>query len=195
MISLLSVAKEYLNNFKGIRISTRPDCVDEDILSVLKEYGVTSIELGAQSMNDRVLMLNNRGHDSKCVVRASKLIKEFGFSLGLQMMTGLYASSAESDIYTAEEFIKLKPETVRIYPTVILRNTYLSELYNQNVYKSHTVDEAAELCSDLICRFENADITVIRVGLHSSETLEENIVAGAYHPAFRELCENKIFFK
>ncbi len=193
MISLLSAANKYIDKFKGIRISTRPDYIDAEVLTILKSFGVTSVELGAQSMDDNVLFHNNRGHNSESVRNSAKLIKEFGFSLGLQMMTGLYGSSEESDIYTAQEFIKLKPDTVRIYPTVLLKNTYLHELYLNCEYKPQSVDKAVNLCSKLIPMFEDAHISVIRVGLHSSETLEENIVAGAYHPAFRELCENKIF--
>lgn len=193
MISLLSAAYEYLDEFGGIRISTRPDCIDKETLEILKKYGVTSVELGAQSMDDNVLLLNRRGHNSECVRKASKLIKDFGFSLGLQMMTGLYGSTDDTDIYTAREFLKLSPDTVRIYPTVLLKDTYLSELYRDNIYSPQTVDDAVRLCSKLICLFEEADVSVIRVGLHSSETLEENIIAGAYHPAFRELCENQIF--
>ena len=100
MLSLLEATKEYISIFKGIRISTRPDCIDKDILNVLKYYGVTSIELGAQSMDDAVLISNKRGHTSQDVINASLLIKEFDFSLGLQMMTGLYKSSYEKDIYT-----------------------------------------------------------------------------------------------
>ena len=194
MTSLLSAAKEYTHQFKGIRISTRPDCIDKDTLLLLREYGVTSIELGAQSMCDEVLSLNNRGHNSDSVQNASKLIKEHGFSLGLQMMTGLYGSSNERDIYTAQEFIKLKPDTVRIYPTVILKDTCLAELYASGLYHPQTVDEAADLCAELINMFEENNISVIRAGLHSSETMEENIISGAYHPAFRELCENRLFF-
>lgn len=194
MISLLSVANEYTDKFYGIRISTRPDAIDREVLEILKKYGVTSVELGAQSMDDAVLLSNNRGHNSESVREASELIKQFGFSLGLQMMTGLFGSTDKTDIYTAEEFIKLKPDTVRIYPTVLLKGTYLEELYRDNIYKPQSVEDAVRLCSKLVCRFEDEDISVIRVGLHSSDTLESNIVAGAYHPAFRELCENQIFF-
>ncbi len=193
MVSLLSAANEYKKYFKGIRISTRPDCIDEDVLSLLKSFSVTSIELGAQSMSDDVLALNTRGHNSDSVREASRLIKKFGFSLGLQMMTGLYGSCDEMDEYTAREFIKLSPDTVRIYPTVILEGTKLSELFLKGDYIPQTVDSAVSLCARLIPMFENAGISVIRVGLHSSDTMESSIIAGAYHPAFRELCESRIF--
>ncbi len=193
MVSLLSVANEYTDRFKGIRISTRPDCIDTEILSILKAYNVTSIELGAQSMSDDVLNLNSRGHNSECVRHASRLIKDFGFSLGLQMMTGLYGSSDELDEFTAKEFVRLSPDTVRIYPTVVLEGTKLAELFLMGEYTPQSVESATSLCARLIPMFEKAGISVIRVGLHSSDTMESSIVAGAYHPAFRELCESEIF--
>ena len=195
MVSLLNAAKAYVGYFKGIRISTRPDCIDDKILEILKGYKVTAIELGAQSMCDEVLCLNDRGHDSEAVRKAAELIKSKGFSLGLQMMTGLYGSSYEKDIFTAAEFIKLAPDTVRIYPTVILKNTKLEELLLGGEYKPDTVEYSVNLCAELIRMFEKADINVIRVGLHSSETMENSMLAGAYHPAFRELCESKIYYE
>lgn len=193
MLSLLKTACEYKDHFKGIRISTRPDCIDEGVLTLLKNHCVTSIELGAQSMCDDVLSLNTRGHSSDCVRAASQLIKSFGFSLGLQMMTGLYGSTDEKDEYTAKEFIKLAPDTVRIYPTVVLEGTKLAELFLTGEYTPQTVDDAAALCARLIPMFEDAGVNVIRAGLHSSDTMESSIIAGAYHPAFRELCESRIF--
>ncbi len=195
MISLLSVASEYTDRFKGIRISTRPDCIDEEVLCILADYHVTAIELGAQSMNDEVLRLNHRGHNSDAVRRASQLIKDHGFSLGLQMMTGLYGSTDSKDVDTAKEFISLNSDTVRIYPTVVLEGTELARLWSEGAYTPPDADSAVDLCASLIPMFENAGINIIRVGLHSSETMEQKIVAGAYHPAFRELCENRIFLK
>ena len=194
MLSLLESANPYLKDFAGIRISTRPDNIDRDVLLLLKEYGVSAIELGAQSMNDDVLSLNDRGHNSDSVRNASVLIKEYGFSLGLQMMTGLYGSSRDIDLQTAREFIALGPDTVRIYPTVILKNTKLEKLYISGAYVPDTLDETVNICSELISLFEENNIAVIRVGLHSSETVEGAMLAGGYHPALRELCENRIFY-
>ena len=195
MCSLLTAAKHFLetHNFKGIRVSTRPDCIDENVLSTLKSYGVTAIELGAQSMDDEVLSANNRGHSSDDVRRASALIKSYGFELGLQMMTGLYKSDFNKDRYTAEEIIKLKPDTVRIYPTVVLKNTHLAYLQEIGKYKAPTAEESAPLCAELLQMFENNDIKVIKLGLHSSEAVEGDMVGGSYHPAFRELCEGHIY--
>ena len=194
MLELLNATKPFINCFSGIRISTRPDCIDDEILAVLKEYGVTSIELGAQSMDNSVLELNNRGHNSEDVVKASELIKKNGFSLGLQMMTGLYGSDFEKDIKTAESFIALKPDTVRIYPTVIMKNTALADYYTTGQYIPFTLDESVDLCAKLIVMFESADIKVIRLGLHYSESLVKESLGDNYHPAFKELCEAKIFY-
>ncbi len=135
--------------------------------------------------------MNDRGHTADDVRRASALIRSFDIELGLQMMTGLYGSSAEDEIYTAREFIKLKPSTVRIYPTIVMKNTRLGELYGSGLYRPQTVDEAVDLCGRLIPMFENEGIKVIRVGLHDSETLKRDMLSGPYHPAFRELCESR----
>ncbi len=195
MLSLLKVASKAVRDygFIGIRCSTRPDKIDEEVLSILKKYNVTSIELGAQSMSDRILFMNDRGHDAQCVREASSLIKSFSFELGLQMMTGLYGSAEKDDIFTAEELIKLKPKTVRIYPTITLDNTRLADLYRSGEYVPPTLDDTVKLVSRLIPMFEKNGINVIRVGLHASEEID-NRVAGPYHPAFKELCMSEILF-
>ncbi len=192
--SLLSHAYGYIKSGKidGIRISTRPDCINEEILNFLKSYGVTSIELGAQSMVDRVLLCNNRGHTSEDVRHSSRLIKAYGLELGLQMMTGLYGSEVKDDLFTANEFINLTPDTVRIYPTLIMWGTRLHELYNSGEYAPANLDETVQLCSELLRLFNAAEINVIRLGLHSSSGISQNLVAGPWHPAFRELCESKL---
>lgn len=195
MLSLLEAAYQYVENgdFKGIRISTRPDGIDDGICETLKKYGVTAIELGAQSMDDNVLEMNERGHTARQVIEASGMIKSYGFELGLQMMTGLYGSDKNESIKTAEKIIALHPATVRIYPTVVLKNTKLEELMLKGVYKPADVLQSVDICSELIPMFENNGISVIRVGLHSGGDVEENYVGGAFHPAFRELCEGRIF--
>lgn len=194
MIELLEAAQPYIRlGFKGIRISTRPDCIDEDILSILKKYGVISVELGAQSMDDKVLALNGRGHTSSDVETASKLVKQYGFTLGLQMMVGLYGSTPELDILSAKKIIELEPSEVRIYPTVILKNTRLGALYLSGKYNPFTFNEGVELCAKLLEMFESAGISVIKLGLHASRDVEKNMLGGLYHPAFRELCESEIY--
>ena len=197
MCSLLTAAKHFLDtyDFAGIRVSTRPDCIDEDVLELLKSYGVTAIELGAQSMCDEVLSANRRGHTADDARKTSALIKSYGFELGLQMMTGLYKSDFSKDEYTAHEIIKIQPDTVRIYPTVVLKNTYLGYLQEKGEYEAPTAEETAPFCAKLLQMFENNGIKVIKLGLHSSETVESDMVGGAYHPAFRELCEGHIYLE
>ena len=196
MISLLAEAKKYIdkNYFKGVRISTRPDCINEHKLEILKKYGVTSIELGAQSTDDGVLRINRRGHTAKDIENASRLIRENGFELGLQMMTGLMGSSFEKDIKTAEKLIELKPDTVRIYPTIVLENTPLADCMKSGEYTPQTLDEAVKLCARLLLMFRENGIRVIRLGLHSGGNVEDGYLAGAYHPAFRELCEGCLLY-
>ena len=147
MLELLKTASWFVENeiVSGIRISTRPDAIDDETLRLLKQYNVTAIELGAQSMRDRVLKMNNRGHTSDDVVRACELIRKYGFSLGLQMMTGLYKDSDTAAISTAKQIIKIKPDTVRIYPTIVLKDTDLEALYADNKYQPQTLEEAVEL--------------------------------------------------
>ncbi|MBQ2604626.1 MAG: radical SAM protein [Clostridia bacterium] len=195
MLSLLNAAYKYVKSgdVRGIRLSTRPDAIDREVLDILKSYGVTSIELGAQSMCDEVLSANLRGHTSDDVANSSRLIKEYGFSLGLQMMTGLYKSSYDRDVYTAKRIIELAPETVRVYPTITLGGTMLGDLYLKGEYIPQTLDESVDLCALLLKMFWKNNIEVIRLGLHYSEDLKKGMLFNNYHPAFKELCESKIF--
>ena len=194
MIELLCAAKEYVDRgFRGIRLSTRPDAIDREVLDILREYGVTSIELGAQSMSNEVLSVNLRGHTAEDVENASKLVKVCGFTLGLQMMVGLYGSTPELDMYTAKSLIALEPEEARIYPTVILRNTMLGELYLDGKYDTYPLNDAVSLCADILDMFETAGISVIKLGLHASADVESDMLGGLYHPAFRELCESELY--
>lgn len=197
MLKLLKSAYPFVKEgfFKGIRISTRPDCIDEEVCAVLKEYGVTSVELGCQSMSDDVLRKNLRGHTAYDVEKAVKILRKYGFETGLQMMTGLWGSNYETDIETAEKIIALKPDTVRIYPTVVLEDTLLEKKYKSGEYKVMSLDETVELVAELLLMFEENGIKVIRTGLHSGGNVEEGFVAGAYHPAFKELCESRIYLK
>ena len=195
MTELLNVAKRAVERFDvytGIRCSTRPDCIDEEILATLKSYGMTAIELGAQSMSNEVLSANERGHTAEDVEKAARLIRENGFELGLQMMTGLYKDTPEKSLYTAEKFIEMRPDTVRIYPTVILKNTRLGELFERGVYTSFSFEETVELCAKLLRKFEQNDIRVIRMGLHASDEVEREMLGGVYHPSFREIVESRL---
>ncbi len=191
----LKVAKEFKPQISGIRLSTRPDCIDGEILDLLEEYGVTTVELGVQSSDDAVLEMNDRGHSFDDVKKASELIKDRGIALGHQMMLGMYASTPEKDLKTVKDIIALAPDCVRIYPVLTLKGTKLERLFENGEYKPYSIEKAAELAKKARLMFRDADIEVIRIGLHSSEDLEdgETIVAGPYHPAFGEIVEGLVF--
>lgn len=196
MLELLEATKPYIGmGFKGIRCSTRPDAIDDEVLRLLKSYGATSVELGVQSMDDDVLAANERGHTSSDVENAARLVKQYGFTFGLQMMVGLYRSTPDKDIETAKKILSLAPDEVRIYPVVILKNTRLGELYQSGEYLPYTLDRAVSVCAELLDVFEQNGVRVIKCGLHSSTDVETDLLGGLYHPAFRELCESERFFK
>lgn len=195
MRSLLDATTPYIDRFRGIRISTRPDAIDEEILALLKAYQTTAVELGAQSMSDTVLSANDRGHTADDVRQSAELIQRYDMELGLQMMTGLYQSTDALDRYTAAEFIRLRPATVRIYPTIVMRGTRLGELFERGEYAPQPLDAAVGLCADLLTQFADHGVKVIRVGLHDTDTLRRDMLAGPYHPAFRELCESRIMLR
>lgn len=196
MLELLNSAQPFIKEgaFRGIRVSTRPDAIDDEIIDILKKYNVKSVELGAQSMDDEVLKANFRGHSSEDVIKSSQKLIKNGFSLGLQMMTGLYKDTPEKAILTAKKIIELKPDTVRIYPTVVLKGTYLEKLYLEGKYIPLNVEESVTLCAELMEMFENNNVNVIRAGLHDGPDLKENFVAGAYHPALGELIIGEKFY-
>lgn len=195
---LLAAAFEYVKNGKidGIRLSTRPDYIDGEIVERMKRYGVTTVELGVQSMDSKVLRLSARGHTQEAVERAAELIKRSGIRLGLQMMTGLPGDTAEKSIETARKIIALKPECVRIYPTLVVRDTPLETMYKNGAYTPQTLEDAVDLCKRLLLMFRGADIDVIRVALVTTDEISDkgSVVAGPFHSAFRELCEGEIYF-
>ena len=194
--ALLEAAQSYLarGEISSIRLSTRPDAIDEETLARLRRFGVETVELGAQSMDEEVLRLAGRGHTAADVERASRLIREAGFSLVLQMMTGLPGDTPEKDLETARRLIACKPDGVRIYPTVIVRGTALHELWRAGKYREHTVEDAVEVCARLLPLFERAGIEVLRVGLNPTEELSGGeAAAGAYHPALGELVRSRIY--
>ena len=194
-LALLSAAKRRLDagDIDALRLSTRPDAIDGTVLNRLRDYGVETVELGAQSMCDEVLTLSGRGHTALDVENASRLIKAAGFRLILQMMTGLPGDTKERSIDTARRIIALKPDGVRIYPTVIVRDTALYDLWQAGLYQEHTVDTAVDYCAALVPMFESAGIPIIRMGLNPTEELSGGAAAGgAYHPALGELVKARI---
>lgn len=194
-LALLNAAKAYLprGDIHSLRLSTRPDAIDIPTLQRLREYSVETIELGAQSMDDEVLRLSGRGHTAADVENASRLIKANGFRLILQMMTGLPGDSDDKALETAKKIIALRPDGVRVYPTVIVRDTALYDLWRVGRYKEHSVEDAVRVCARLLPLFDQAGIPVIRLGLNPTEELSSGAAAGgAYHPALGELVKSRI---
>ena len=199
---LLQTAYKYIENGQvdSIRISTRPDYIDKEKLKLLKKYKVKTIELGVQSANDYILGRANRGHNFKDVEKASKLIRLYGFNLGHQMMVGLPESNINDEIKTAKELIKLKPKMVRIYPVLVIKGTKLEKEYNEGIYEPLTLAQAIETSKQLVRLFTNKKIDVIRVGLQNTDdicepgTQNSDVVAGPFHPAFRQLVESNMWY-
>lgn len=192
----LTVAQRYklTGRIDQIRLSTRPDYIDPQILMLLLDYGVDIIELGVQSMDDRVLNCSGRGHDSDSVRRASQLIRDAGFTLGIQLMIGLPGDSYESCLYSARETIKLKPEISRLYPTVILKDTELARRYLSGEYLPPSLEETVRRAKDMYLSLTGAGIQVIRVGLKSTDGIgdQRQVLGNTFHPAFRQLMESEI---
>ena len=198
----LQVAYEYIKQGKiqSIRISTRPDYIDKIILKRLKKYKVETIELGVQSTNDYILKRCNRGHSFDDVKKASKMIRWHGFKLGHQMMVGLPESTRIDEINTAKELIKLKPKMVRIYPVLVIKNTRLEKEFMDEKYIPLTVVQAVETCKELVSIFNKKKIEIIRIGLQNTDEISDpnsegsEVVAGPYHPAFRQLVESGLWY-
>ncbi len=199
---LLKVAYEYIENGKveSIRISTRPDAIDKEELKMLKKYKVKTIELGVQSANDYILKRANRGHTFADVKKASKMIRWNGFRLGHKMMVGLPESTRIDEINTAKALVKLKPKMIRIYPVLVVKNTKLEEEYNQGIYEPLSIVQAVEVCKDIVRIFANKNIDIIRIGLQNTDEITDpnndksEVVAGPYHPAFRQLVESAMWY-
>ena len=199
---LLSAVQPYIKEKKvdSIRLSTRPDAIDKDILRMLKKYNVKTIELGVQSTNNYILARCKRGHSFEDVKKASKLIRFYRFNLGHQMMVGLPDSTEKDDIQSAKDIIKLRPKMVRIYPVLVIKGTELEEEFNKGDFTPLTVGQAVERSKEIVKLFEQKNIRVIRVGLQNTDTItdsenkESEVVAGPYHPAFGQLVEDAIWY-
>ncbi|MEE1272666.1 MAG: radical SAM protein [Bacteroidales bacterium] len=197
MLTYLQIVQPYIEQgeIKSIRISTRPDYINEKILDILQQYNVKDIELGSQSLNEEVLAFAKRGHTVRDVENASQLIKSYGFSLGLQMMIGLPLDTVEKSKETAKKILKLGAESTRIYPTLVINNTDLADLYRQNKYKALSLDEAVDWTTEIYKIFSQSSIKILRVGLHPSEALINGteLLAGPFHVSFKELVLTKIW--
>ena len=195
--ALLEVVYKYKKEgiIDEIRLSTRPDAIDDKILSNLKRYEVDTIELGVQSLDEIELLKSERGHTADDVYNSCKLIRKYKFKLGLQMMLGLPEDDIYKSLYTCMEFIRLKPDCVRIYPTLVIKETYLEKLYIEGKYKPLDLNEAVEITTPILMLFYLNNINVIRIGLQPTESIQlgKDVVAGPFHPAFRQLVEANIY--
>ncbi len=199
---LLEMAYAYIKagRVESIRVSTRPDCINKEILKRLKTYQVKTIELGVQSSNDYILKRANRGHTFEQVKKASRMIRWYGFKLGHQMMVGLPESTRIDEINTAKALIKLKPKMVRIYPVLVVKNTRLEKEYQEGKYNPLSIVQAVEVSKELVRMFADKKIEIIRIGLQNTEEIAEpgkkdsEVVAGPYHPAFRQLVESAMWY-
>lgn len=198
--AFLEVAADYKSRglIDRIHMSTRPDYIDRSILDNLKSYGADVIELGVQSFDDAVLKAAGRGHDAKAVYTACDLIKEYGFELGIQLMIGLPGDSLESCLYSAGETVRVAPAIARLYPTIVLNDTKLFEMYRAGTYHPLTTEEAVAITKEMYKILYGAGINIIRVGLKSTDLIsgsgdDSDQTAGhTYHPAFRQLVEGEI---
>jgi len=199
MESLLKAAEPYVRNgtVQSIRISTRPDSLDAERLGILKAYHVATVELGVQSMDDRVLSLSQRGHTADDTVKAVRMLKDHGFRVGIQLMPGLPGDSKENFLATIEKVLALEPHMARLYPALVIKGTGLARMYAKGAYRPFSLHEAVNLCVESVIRLEKKGIPVIRIGLMNSPALTEKdrIVSGPWHPAFGFLVRSAIHIK
>ena len=199
MSELLEAVAPYLKQgfFKSIRVSTRPDALDKERLDMIRGFGVSTVELGAQSMDDEVLGLTRRGHTVRDTVESFHLLRRHGFKVGIQLMPGLPGDSEEKFMKTIEDVITLHPDMVRLYPTIVINGTELARWYKEKRYQPLQLEEAVKICQESCVRLEGKKIPVIRIGLMSSPSLleEGQIVAGPWHEAFGFLVRSGIYQK
>ncbi len=197
-VRLLSAVQPLIRTglIDSIRVSTRPDYVDSHSLDLLKAYGVTTVELGVQSMVDEVLRRSRRGHTAYDVRKAVELLHEGGFEVGAQIMIGLPGDDTLATAQTVDRVIQFNPHFTRIYPTLVLKGTLLERWYRSGRYTPLSLKEGVEICKRALLKFHRAGIPVIRLGLQSSPELEKKdcVVAGPYHPAFGHLVESTLFY-
>jgi histone acetyltransferase (RNA polymerase elongator complex component) len=193
----LTEAAEYVTagRVNSIRFSTRPDTIDPQRLDWIKDFPVKTIELGVQSMDERVLSATTRGHSAEDTEKALRLLKKLNYEIGAQIMVGLPGDTPERSIASARRIARLKPDFVRIYPTVVLAGSPLAAGYRKGEYVALSLEEAVRQVKDLYLLFKNKNIAVIRMGLQASEDLESGarVLAGPYHPAFGHLVYSDLF--
>lgn len=197
MVSLLEIAKKYIDDGRidSVRLSTRPDYIDREILDILRMYGVKTIELGLQSMKDSVLEKCKRGHSAEDGRRACALIKQYGFELIGQMMTGLPGSEPEDEVYTAEEICRMGADGARIYPTVVFNDTELCDMAKNGLYEMPSEEDLVKRTTAALKVFAGHGVTVIRIGLQSGEAVLDGseTYSHTYHPSVGEMCYSAVY--
>ncbi|MCF8056994.1 MAG: radical SAM protein [Desulfocapsa sp.] len=179
----------------SIRLSTRPDCIDGKACDFLKEYGVQTVELGVQSLDDQVLKAALRGHTREDSIRAAGILKENGMHLGIQLMPGLPGETSRSWLKTVKQVVQLKPECVRLYPTLVIAGSGLAEQYRKGNFLPISMNRAIAYCCKAKEIFDKAGIRILRMGLQPSASLEKALLAGPYHPSFGELVAARDWFR
>jgi histone acetyltransferase (RNA polymerase elongator complex component) len=196
MTKVLGAVRPFIQKgiIQSIRLSTRPDAISADKLRILDSFGVSTVELGVQSMDNNVLLLSNRGHTSLDTINAVKTLKERGFKVGIQLMPGLPGDSKEVFMDTIDKVIGLKPDMARLYPTLVIRGTKLAQWYEQGKYSPMGLEDTVNLCKEACIRLEDSGIPVIRIGLMSSPSLlkKGEIIAGPWHPSLGSLVRSAI---
>ncbi len=194
---LLQLAKPYLEKglIHSLKLSTRPDYITAENLKLLKDFGVKEIELGIQSFDEEVLLQSKRGYTVRQIEESAELIKSFGFDLGMQMMLGLPADTKEKTVYTAQRIIACGAKTTRIYPTLVIENTDLAELYTEGKYAVLSMGEAVDWAKEVSLLFEHANVTILRMGLHPTKDFlqGQGFLAGPFHVSFKELVLSSIW--
>lgn len=178
----------------SIRISTRPDALDEEVLDLLKEYGVKTVEIGTQSMIDEVLSLSNRGHSAEDTISSVTRLRGLGFETGLQLMIGLPGDSFDHFFQTLDRIIDLRPDFIRIHPTLVLKDAPLEFLWQAGRYSPLSLEEAIQWLKRGLLKLERSSIPVARIGLQPTRELERDFLAGPFHPALHHLINSEIFF-
>lgn len=196
-VLLLKAVQPYMveGQVASIRLSTRPDCVNDEIVTLLHKFGVKTVELGVQSLDDKVLRAALRGHSAQESRRAVKTLKKAGIQVGVQLLPGLPGESTTSFLNTVADAITLGPDLIRIYPAVVVRGSALAKMFQDGIYTPLSLNKAIVLTGKARARFQEAGIPVVRMGLQPSEKLEMQLVAGPYHPAFGELVNSRDWFK
>jgi histone acetyltransferase (RNA polymerase elongator complex component) len=196
-IDMLSSVRPFIETglITSIRLSTRPDCIDRDICSLLQEFRVKTVELGVQSLDDHVLRKSRRGHTVLQSREAVKMLRGAGMQVGVQLMVGLPSETTVSFLQGIDEVIRLQPDFVRLYPVVVVKKSGLEDLYHRGLYHPLTLNKAIVLTAMGYSRLKGAAIPVVRMGLQPSKSLEESVVDGPFHPSFGELVKSRIWFR